>query len=163
MFSEKKFKDKIEQLIDPESLVLIGLGNIDRADDGAGIQIVSKIKARFPEQAFLETEQSVEGLVFDCLENKLVGSVIFIDAVDFKGNPGQVEIFTTDDIERFSPAISTHKVPIGFLMELIQQSGRQSLLIGIQPKSLVLMGKTTAEIDKVIGQVFQIFNVLLTK
>ncbi len=141
---------RLSQLIEPESLAIIGLGNPDRADDGAAIQIVTNLRARFSERAFLETEQGVEGIVFDCLKNPSIQSVLFIDAVDFKGRPGQVRLFTIHDAEQFIPAISTHKVPITILMELIGKRNKEPFLIGIQPKSIELFGEMSSEVTEAI-------------
>lgn len=161
MSSEHTWQKQLLQLVHSESLVVIGLGNTDRSDDGIGIEIGANLKTRFPEKVFLETEQSVEGLVLECLENNSIKSILFIDAVDFNGKPGQVQLFTADDADKFLPSLSTHKVPIGFLMGLIQRAGKQPLLIGIQPKSLNLLGNITNELLEVINQMTAIFAVLL--
>jgi hydrogenase 3 maturation protease len=161
MSGENKWQKQLHGFVHPESLIVIGLGNTDRADDGVGIQIVTHLKIHFPEEVFLETEQSVEGLVLDCLEKKSVRSVLFIDAVDFNGKPGQVQIFTADDIEKLTPFMTTHKVPIGFLMGLIQKAGKQPFLLGIQPKSLIWLGDITEEVHKVIDEMTDFLTVLL--
>jgi hydrogenase maturation protease len=150
MSDEEALLNRLSQLVEPESLSIIGLGNSDRADDGAGIQIVTKLKARFFERVFLETEQGVEGLVFDCLENQSIKSVLFIDAVNFQGRAGEIRLFTIHDAGQFVPAISTHKVPLTMLMELIEKHHKNPFLIGIQPKSIELFGKMSSEVAKAV-------------
>jgi len=134
--------------VDPQSVILIGLGNVDRADDGLGLILVSKIKACFPKQAFIETEQSVEGIVADKLENDNVSTFIFVDAVDFNAVPGDIQIFDIHDAQRFMPAFSTHKVPISLLMGLIHQKGKSSYLLGVQPLNLEFLGEVSPLISK---------------
>lgn len=158
MSNENKWKEQFREIINPESLIIIGLGNTDRADDGAGIQIVAKIKARFPGKAFSEIEQSVEGLVLECLEDPSIKSILFIDAVDFQGKPGQVRLFGFHDTVQFIPAISTHKVPLTLLMELIEKHEKDAFLLGIQPRSVQLFGKMSDEVQTAIQDLEKLFN-----
>lgn len=132
--------------------MVIGLGNADRSDDGAGLVIAEKLKARFPERAFSESEKSVEGLVFDVIENPAFDCVLFIDAVNFGESPGTVRLFTAEDIEKFQPDVSTHKVPMSMLMDLLVQNNKKPFLLGIQPGSVKLMGEMSETVKKVISQ-----------
>jgi hydrogenase maturation protease len=162
MFDEDALLKRISQLIEPESVIVIGLGNPDRADDGAGIQIVKNLQTRFSERVFLETEQGVEGIVFDCLENPSIQSVLFIDAVDFKGRPGEIRLFTIHDAGQFIPAISTHKVPLAILMELLENHHKKPYLIGIQPKSIELFGEMSSEVTEAIQDLGKLFIYFLS-
>jgi len=130
--------------------VVIGLGNPDRADDGAGIEIVSRWKARLKERAFFDTETSAETAVFDGLEDPEVEVFLFVDAADFGGQAGEIRLFEGGESPRFEPAISTHKVPIGLLMEMIRSKGRQAVLLGIQPGSMALFGGMTGGVREAV-------------
>lgn len=144
----KKFK----KIVQSESTVIIGLGNPDRADDGAGMQIVSRLKLHFPERVFLESEKSAESIVLDLLENDKVLHVLFIDATDFGGNPGEARLFDHHDAKKFIPAISTHKVPMTILMDLLVQHHKNPYLLGIQPLNLNLFGELSSEVRKTINE-----------
>ena len=139
--------------VSPQSVIIIGLGNMDRSDDGLGLILASKIKACFPEQAFLETERTAEGIVMDKIDDDNATTFIFLDAVDFCGEPGEVQFFDFNDAQRFMPAFSTHKVPISLLMGLIDQKNKSSYLLGVQPLSLALFGDVSPIIHDVIGVV----------
>ena len=73
-----------------------------------------------------------------------------IDAVDFKGKSGEVQFFNINDAVRFVPAISTHKVPLTILMELIEKHDKNPFLIGIQPESLDFLGDMSPVVEKTI-------------
>lgn len=130
-----------ESVKNPDTLVLIGMGNLDRADDGFGIELARRLKVHFPDQVFSEQEKSVEGIVLDLLGCERFDVFLFIDATDFGGEPGEVQFFSAEDAERFVPAFSTHKVPITLLMEMVRQHGKKSFLLGLQPESLELFGE----------------------
>ena len=150
--------EPIRSLILSERTVVIGMGNPDRADDGAGIEIVSHWKARLKERAFLDTETSVETVVFDGLADAEAEVFLFVDAADFGGRPGEFRLFGVKDTAEFHPAISTHKVPIDLLMGVIASKGRRAFLLGIQPESVELFGGMTEEVAKAVEILERLVN-----
>lgn len=142
----------LESNTNPGSVVLIGLGNPDRADDGFGIDLVGRLKSCCPDRIFSEQEKSVEGIVLEILEREEIDTFVFVDATDFGGNPGELKIFTSEDVERFVPAFSTHKIPISFLMGLVNQHGKKPFLLGVQPESLELLGEMSLSVKNTISR-----------
>ena len=133
------------------SIVIIGLGNPDRADDGIGIALASRLKAISPERVHSEEERSVEGIVLNLLDHEEVGAILFIDAADFGGKPGEFKLFSSEEIDKFVPAITTHKVPISLLMGLIQQKNIEPYLLGVQPESLEFLGEMSKSVRKTVS------------
>jgi hydrogenase maturation protease len=129
---------------------VVGLGNPDRADDGAGIEIVRNWKARLGRRAFLDTEMSAETIVLDHLADPETEIFIFVDAADFGGPAGGFRLFGIGDQDRFRPAISTHQVPMDLIMGLIASHRKDAFLLGIQPKSLEPLGKMTREVSETV-------------
>lgn len=134
-----------------KSTALIGLGNPDRADDAVGILLAAKCRTIFPDRVFLETETSVEGVVLRILDDPSIGLVWFVDAAAFGGSAGEIRKFEVRDADQFVPAISTHKVPMTLLMNLLAQHGKTAFLLGIQPGVLDFMGKMSDSVNKVIS------------
>lgn len=140
----------LKAVLDPASpgtIAIIGLGNIDRSDDGFGIELARRLSGRWPGPVFSEDKKSVEGIVFDIVERKGVDIILFIDAVDFGGSPGDLRLFHHEDAERFLPSFSTHKVPIALLMGVIAQHGKKPYLLGCQPESLAFMGNISTVVS----------------
>jgi hypothetical protein len=113
----------IRELLMSDQTTAIGLGNPDRADDGAGIQIVLKWKARLKKRAFCENEISAEEAVMKGLEEPSVGTFLFVDAADFKGRPGEMRLF---------------------------DSGEKAFLLGIQPGSVEWLGEKSKPVRETI-------------
>jgi hydrogenase maturation protease len=125
-----------------KTLVIVGIGNSERGDDGCGLQIAFQLKARSQKRAFLETEKSVESFVQDFIEDESIETILFIDATDFGGKPGvEFQLFTAAGAKRFVSGVSTHKVPITLLIGLIRQRGKTFYLLGFQPGNLEFLGK----------------------
>lgn len=152
-------KKRLKGLIDSKSVVVIGLGNPDRADDGVGIEVVRKLKELAPDRIFLEQE-GLEGVVLGILNREDVETVLFIDAVDFGGRAGEIQIFSQ---ATFHPCrISTHKVSLELLSALLRKEGKAIYLLGIQPSALDFDSKISDEVkrslDKVVKTITPFFR-----
>lgn len=145
--------ERLKQLGPVESIALVGMGNPDRGDDIFGIQLAEDLKAHAPDRIFSERERSLEGIVFGLIEREDIRAIVFIDAADFGEQPGVMHWFTSEDAERFVPAISTHKVPITLLMDLIVKRGKEPILIGLQPESLTFLGEMSITVKIVLNYV----------
>jgi len=127
------FKRRLQELIDSKPVVLIGLGNSDRADDGVGIEVARNLKGLAPDRSFLEAE-GLEEIVFTISGRKDVEIVLFVDAVDFGGRAGEIRIFSQ---AAFPPyPISTHRVPLRLFSALLRKRGKATYLLGVQPRTL---------------------------
>jgi hydrogenase 3 maturation protease len=64
-------------------------------------------------------------------------TVIFLDAVEFGGDPGAAVWLEADQMVVRCPQISTHKLSLGLLARLIEDGSRTRVrLLGVQPASL---------------------------
>jgi hydrogenase maturation protease len=140
----------IRELLMSDQTTAIGLGNPDRADDGAGIQIVLKWKARLKKRAFCENEISAEEAVMKGLEEPSVGTFLFVDAADFKGRPGEMRLFDSGEAGLIQSAFSTHKVPLDLLFGMITARGKKAFLLGIQPGSVEWLGEKSKPVRETI-------------
>ena len=139
-------------------IVFIGLGNPDRGDDAIGLEIASQLKLIFKEQVYSEPDISVESFVVHTLENKNICAFCLIDAVDFCDSPGRWQFFGRDDLNQFILPISTHKVPIHILADIIVQHEKRFYLLGIQPKSTKWMEPLSKELVKSAENVISILR-----
>jgi hydrogenase maturation protease len=63
--------------------------------------------------------------------------VLFLDAVDFGGAPGAAVLLNAREMAACFPQISTHKLSLGLLAQLLEAGGRtQAWLLGVQPETL---------------------------
>ena len=124
--------------MDPASLAVIGLGNPDRADDGIGLAVADALAVDFPHRVFSESQRPADGLVMAMIGRPDIAHVLFIDAADFKGEPGGVRLFDPDEIHAFRGALSTHQTPMTVLIQLLEAHGKRPWILGVQPASLAL-------------------------
>jgi hydrogenase maturation protease len=115
---------------------VVGVGNALRGDDGAGPALVARLaagRARFPAVDASEVPENYAGWIV----NEGLDAVIFADAVEFGGAPGDWRIIPIDDL--MHSASSTHRLSLHFLIRYLKEEWRgEALLIGVQPKSMKL-------------------------
>lgn len=122
---------------------LVGLGNEDHGDDGFGLCLARKVEATAGRGGGGKTAAGVlaagtnpERYVRRLLEGNW-DQIIFLDAVDFGGDPGAVVLVDKSGMQTRFPQVSTHKISLGLLAGLIETNSRaKAWLLGVQPESL---------------------------
>jgi hydrogenase maturation protease len=124
-------------------LVVVGVGNPWRADDGAGCRVAARLRAG-GRVATLDAEEIPESFLGDILDRR-PDSVAFVDAVDFGAPPGAVALLDRQLLERYPS--TTHRPSLSLLMELVATStGADVFVLAIQPRRVDLFGPMTAEV-----------------
>ena len=98
-------------------ILVLGIGNMIRGDDGIGIHLVRRLKQILP-QKYQIKELSTAGL--DLLEAiSGFSKVILIDAIQTPdGEPGQIYHLSLEDFKNSSNLSSTHALDLKQVLEL---------------------------------------------
>ncbi|MCX8014999.1 MAG: hydrogenase 3 maturation endopeptidase HyCI [candidate division WOR-3 bacterium] len=136
------------------TIVIVGVGNRLRADDGIGSLIAAELTN------YCQTARTAQNIiVFDAEitpENyidKIVRAkpdwVIFIDACNFGGKFGEFKLFEEDEIQEIAYGLlSTHTLPLTLTMELIKkQHDCRISLLAIQPKQITMGEELSREVS----------------
>lgn len=114
---------------------LVGVGNPEHGDDGAGVALAEELRAAGCANVFVagatpeETAPVLARLGFERL--------LLMDAVEFGGQPGDTILLSSREIQSRFPQISTHKLSLGTLARMIEaERGVQVWLLGLQPAAL---------------------------
>jgi hydrogenase 3 maturation protease len=133
-----------------EKIAVLGIGNDLRTDDGLGLFVIDNLKIDDP-RIMIENVGSVPEGFAKNLASFGAERVIMVDAADMLKPPGHIELITKDRIGGI--AISTHRMPLSFLMMYLEQeTGGKTLLVGIQPKSIQFGEGLTPEIQEVVDK-----------
>lgn len=120
---------------DKDRIVFVGLGNELRADDGAGLKLTERLKSKneFSNSHFILAGRNPENHLQEIL-NQNPQIVIFIDAAEWNGNPGEIKIFNDDEISQTE--FSTHTFSITMIKDfLLNHQQMDFMFLGIQPLS----------------------------
>lgn len=132
----KVIADELTREARRPSIVILCIGNEERGDDAFGPYVARRIK-RFGKKGFLEIIDcgTVPENYTDVIRRIKPTHVIIIDAVDFKGSPGDVILSVEPMFSEVS--VSTHKPSLTLLTKYIQGTiGSRIILLGVQPKNV---------------------------
>ncbi len=146
------------------NIAIFGIGNILLSDDGIGIHIINRLKEdyEFPESIEI-IDGGTKGLdLLPLFENR--DKVLFIDAANFKKEPGTIGTIEGDKIPAFlGQKLSVHHIGIPdmlFAAKLMEITPPEMCLIGIQPESM----ETSLELtDPVKNNFDELLNSVLDK
>jgi len=109
--------------------ILMGIGNTLRADDGIG----SIIAQSFKDHDWLSIDCGVVPENFTSIIKKnRPDLVVLIDAVEMNLKSGEFRIISPDKISTLH--LTTHSMPLSFLISYLQEYTHELIFIGIQPK-----------------------------
>jgi hydrogenase maturation protease len=153
--SEADLKKQLEDLAGDGKVYVLGLGNTDRADDGAGVLVALALKKLFPSYSYSEHD-GVEGVVLDISEKKEDATVLFVDAADMKLSPGSIKIVPREEIRETE--ITTHRVAVALMASILERTGKNSAIICIQPKTIEFQGCVSSSAKSAIDRLVDILS-----
>jgi hydrogenase 3 maturation protease len=115
-------------------LVLIGVGNPLRGDDGVGVEIARTLRQSLRnERVMVVIVEDRVDLIPRMLRDVNPRAILILDAADFGGRPGEIRIMSLD--EATGKAISTHEMPLDLMLRLVKKDAL-AYVLGIQVEAL---------------------------
>ena len=115
---------------------IIGVGNIFKRDDGIGIRLLEEIEEG-KDLGDIATYE-VGSATMDVLHIlKDLDEVLIIDAVNFRGDPGDHRFFTPEEVESLSGTETAHGTDILRVIEMsegLDEIPQKIMIMGIQPR-----------------------------
>jgi hydrogenase 3 maturation protease len=137
-------------------IALLGIGNTLRSDDAAGVWVARRLS----ESRFLPHPEWV--LILDAgpaPENRTAelrtfspDFVILVDAAEMGERPGVIRWIGMDEIDGISA--TTHTLPLSMLAKYLSlELGCEVKLLGVQPKTVEVGERISAEVDRSISEI----------
>ena len=112
--------------------ILMGVGNILRGDDGIG----SIIAKSFKDNDWLSLDCGVAPENYTSIIKKNSPELLIIlDVVEMDLKPGELRIINSKKIAALH--LTTHSMPLSFLITYLKDYVEKIIFIGIQPKKLL--------------------------
>lgn len=141
-------------------LLILGIGNSLQADDGIGPYICDALKPILTEQVI--NGSTVPENYLQKIFNFVPDFLLIIDAMDFGGQPGEIQLFDADQLG--SGLSSTHALNPRVFRELIQkQCNTRIVYLGIQPGDLTMGGPITPAIESSARECIRCITAVLGK
>lgn len=157
---EKDLRAQLEGVAGKRRVYVLGLGNTDRADDGAGVLVALALKKPFPKFSFSEHD-GVEGTVLDISEKNEDLTVFFVDAANLGAEPGTVQIVPKERIRETE--ITTHRVAVALMASMLARSGKQVAVVGIQPGRIEFRGEVSAPVKDAVDSAVESLRWLMDR
>lgn len=114
----------------PESVVLVGVGNRMRGDDGIGPVLIDMLKGNVPHA--IDADGAPEN-VTAAVRRLKPSVIIFLDAASLGEAPGSARVVEAGEVEKLEA--SAHNFSLDVVMEYLKAStGADVFLVGIQPE-----------------------------
>jgi hydrogenase 3 maturation protease len=131
-------------------VVILGMGNTLRSDDGAGTILAAHIKDKVSYTVF-DAGPSPENYLGRIIKEK-PDNVVIIDAVDFGGKPGEFAVMEGEDIKTVN-LFSTHNASISMTINYLKNNLNTNIIILIiQPKSVSFGDNLSPEITETLNK-----------
>lgn len=150
--------------------VVLGLGNTLLGDDGVGIYALNNLQDNWKEHKNNDSIEFIDGgtLSFTLTETLYeADNLIVIDAAQLNAKPGEVKVFTDNDMDDFvrtSNCSSVHEVSLSELLDmarLLNTLPTRRALIGVQPETVDWADQPTEVVKKAIPVMCQEAHSLL--
>jgi len=124
--------DELQSRIEDKEVLLLGVGNRSRGDDGVGSFLIKRLqrKIRIP---LIDAGDVPENYISQ-IESSGVNILVIVDAADFNARPGEMALVEFGDFKKFG--VSTRCAKLDVLFKVIPENNRpEMLLVAIQPGS----------------------------
>ncbi len=135
-------------------VVVVGIGNPLRGDDGFGPAFIQGLKSKV---SFLCIDAgSAPENYLGKIANAKPDTVLIVDAVHLDMAPGEYILMKKSDILKCG--FSTHDLsPHMFIDFLEKETGANIYLLGVQPKSLSFGESMSEPVDKALAELLGLF------
>jgi len=129
-------------------VVILGIGNTLRSDDGVGSLLASRIEGKVPHIVY-DSASSPENYLGKIIKDK-PQNIVLIDAVDFGGKPGEFRVLEGEDIKTVN-LFSTHNASLSLTINYLHNHLKVEIIVlVIQPKSIAFGDNLTPPIQKAL-------------
>jgi len=133
--------------------ILMGVGNTLKGDDGIGCYIAKNFKKK--NWFSLDCGTAPENFTSIIRKNK-PEILIIVDAADMGINEGGFRVVSEEKIENIG--ISTHNMPLSFLINYLKDSANRIIFIGVQPKTIRDSGEISDKLKKSAEHLIEILR-----
>lgn len=143
-----------------DKLIVLGVGNELKCDDGIGPYIINKLKCENIEDKksllFINAETVPENFTGKIRKEK-PSHLIIVDACLMGGEPGDMKIVNRYDFADIG--ISTHSMSLSFFVRYLEKDTDFGIIfVGIEPESMDYADKPTPKVEDAANEFINILK-----
>jgi len=134
-------------------VVIIGIGNMLRGDDGFGPRLIEKIKGKL-DAVCIDAGTAPENYIGKIVKLK-PDTVLIIDVAGLDLQPGEYDILKKEDI--LKSGFTTHDIsPHMFIEFLEDQTKAEIFMLGVQPKEVSFGAGMSREVKEALDKIAEL-------
>ncbi len=145
--------EKLKELLSrhDRTILFVGIGNVLRSDDGAGVYVSTRIreteniKVITPEVSIENYIGKINSIDYDIL--------ILIDCVDMKRPPGSIGLIPVEEVNDLT--FNTHNISLKRLSEFFRN---EVLILAIQPENIAFGENLSYIVLEACNQIIELIN-----
>lgn len=142
-----KLKEKLKGKV-----LFIGIGNTLRGDDGAGPELIKRLKHN-DRYSLMDVGEVPENYL-QKIVNEKPDTIVMVDTVGLGKTPGEIEILQQKNI--VDNSLSTHNASLKIVIQYIKSEiNADIILLGIQPKTIEFGKSISLEVSKSIDEIIK--------
>ncbi len=154
------FKSQLSDfLIDCDKLIVLGVGNELKSDDGVGPFIIKKLKEENIENdklLFIDAQTVPENFTGKIRKEEPT-HLIIVDACLMDSQPGDMKIVDKDNFANIG--ISTHSMSLSFFVRYLEKdTDFKIIFIGFEPETMDWGAKPTSKVEKSANEFIEILK-----
>lgn len=131
-------------------VVIIGIGNTLRNDDGFGPALISRLKEKI-KAICIDAGTTPENYTGKIIREN-PDTILIVDALDLDRNPGEFEILEKDDI--IKSGFSTHDISPNMFIEYLQNRTHADIyMLGLQPKNVSFGEEMSSSVKSALTEI----------
>ncbi|MBQ2666834.1 MAG: hydrogenase maturation peptidase HycI [Methanobrevibacter sp.] len=146
-------------LSDCEKLIVLGVGNELKSDDGVGPFIIKKLKDESIENnklLFIDAETVPENFTGKIRKEEPT-HLIIVDACLMDSHPGDMQIVDKDDFANIG--ISTHSMSLSFFVKYLEKdTDFKIIFVGIEPETMDWGERPTPKVEESANEFIEILK-----
>lgn len=159
------FESQLGNFLDGfEKLIILGVGNELKCDDGVGPYIIKSLKHEIVEDKdnllFIDAQTVPENFTGKIRLEKPT-HLIIVDACLMGCNPGDMKLVDKNDFADIG--ISTHSMSLSFFVKYLEKDNDfRIVFVGIEPESMDFADKPTSKVEEAANKFITILKGILS-
>jgi hydrogenase 3 maturation protease len=151
----------LKRRLNGRRFALLGMGNIDKGDDGFGVRLVEQLKERYADAPLFACGTAPENYLGPLVKSK-PRVIVIVDAAHLGAEPGHTHLIEKNDIA--SIGLSTHDTSLRLFIAYVEESlaNADIVLLGVQPKHTAIGSAMSEELKHVLAVFGQLFAEMLS-
>ena len=155
------FESQLRNFLDGfEKLIVLGVGNELKCDDGVGPYIIKKLKEGIVEDKdrllFIDAQTVPENFTGK-IRKETPTHLIIVDACLMGGEAGDMKVVDENDFTIIG--ISTHSMSLSFFVKYLQQDcDFRIIFVGIEPESMDYADNPTVKVEEAANEFINILK-----